>query len=213
MKFPKYLTTVTTFSKIVAAILFILFPLLGFYLGLKYNRLIAKSDKISGSTDFTQLNNWKKFQSAKNRFSISYPPEINLITEENRQNGSFHFFTSDYSDPNTVVSSSAYGDARVSIQIDILDSAEYELPYTGRVIISKKNLDPFLGKEGTKGTSRGFLRSRPTSKSYSTSLKNMGDIVYRIFDNDRLITVIVSSTNLKKVPYYTLNKIIDSFRL
>lgn len=38
MKLPKYLTTVTPFSKLLAAILFILFPILSFGLGVKYQQ-------------------------------------------------------------------------------------------------------------------------------------------------------------------------------
>jgi len=38
MRFPKYLTTVTTFSKILAMILFVSLPILGFKLGIDYQK-------------------------------------------------------------------------------------------------------------------------------------------------------------------------------
>lgn len=38
MKLPKYLTTVTTFSKTLALFLFIIFPILGFVLGMNYQK-------------------------------------------------------------------------------------------------------------------------------------------------------------------------------
>jgi len=54
MKLPKYLTTITTFSKILAMTLFILLPILGFKLGMDYqnklNILIAPSPIIPTPT-------------------------------------------------------------------------------------------------------------------------------------------------------------------
>ncbi len=40
MKLPKYLVTVTPLSKLVALILFILLPILGFFLGMYYQQKI-----------------------------------------------------------------------------------------------------------------------------------------------------------------------------
>lgn len=40
-KLPSWLTTVTTFSKILAMILFISLPFLGFYLGMQYQQKIT----------------------------------------------------------------------------------------------------------------------------------------------------------------------------
>ena len=40
MNLPKSLTTVTIFSKILAALLFLLLPLIGFCLGIKYQAAI-----------------------------------------------------------------------------------------------------------------------------------------------------------------------------
>lgn len=41
-KFPEYLTKVTPFSKVLAAILFITLPFLGFVIGIKYQQLIGE---------------------------------------------------------------------------------------------------------------------------------------------------------------------------
>ncbi len=38
-KLPKYMTTVTPFSKIVALIMYIVLPILGFYLGVQYQQM------------------------------------------------------------------------------------------------------------------------------------------------------------------------------
>ena len=52
MKLPKSFTTVTTFSKILAMCLFIMFPFAGFYLGIKYQQSFPpkieyiKKDKV-----------------------------------------------------------------------------------------------------------------------------------------------------------------------
>jgi putative hemolysin len=49
MKLPKWATTVTTFSKTLALIIFITFPILGFWLGMEYQYLknIKEEDKTS----------------------------------------------------------------------------------------------------------------------------------------------------------------------
>lgn len=49
MAFPKWMTTVTSLSKVMAMISFIVFPLLGFYLGMKYQQM--SSPKIQSVTD------------------------------------------------------------------------------------------------------------------------------------------------------------------
>jgi hypothetical protein len=42
VKLSKQLTTVTTFSKIVALIMFVSFPFIGFYLGISYQKRLDK---------------------------------------------------------------------------------------------------------------------------------------------------------------------------
>ena len=43
MELPKYLTTVTPFSKILAIILFVLLPILGFIFGMEYKQMQIQS--------------------------------------------------------------------------------------------------------------------------------------------------------------------------
>lgn len=45
MKFPQFFTTITPFSKILAMILFITFPFIGFLLGMKYQKLVDLSNQ------------------------------------------------------------------------------------------------------------------------------------------------------------------------
>jgi len=52
-KLPKYLTTVTPFSKALALIIFVTFPLLGFYLGIKYQKLLTIPPVSSVNTNNT----------------------------------------------------------------------------------------------------------------------------------------------------------------
>src|SRR5579862_5921237 len=47
MSLPKYLTTVTPLSKYLTIVLFILLPLIGFFLGIRYNQLIQLNQEIS----------------------------------------------------------------------------------------------------------------------------------------------------------------------
>jgi hypothetical protein len=55
-KLPKSLTTVTTFSKILAMILFVVLPFLGFYLGIKYQEGIQIKTYQSFSTTTTKFS-------------------------------------------------------------------------------------------------------------------------------------------------------------
>ena len=45
-KLPKSLTTVTTFSKTIAMLLFIILPFLGFYLGFQYSNILNQANQI-----------------------------------------------------------------------------------------------------------------------------------------------------------------------
>lgn len=47
MKLPKSLTTVTPFSKSLALCMFILFPILGFFLGMTYQKMLSPQDFLS----------------------------------------------------------------------------------------------------------------------------------------------------------------------
>jgi len=86
MVLPKSLTTVTTFSKILAMILFILLPFVGFYVGYKYNGLtysntpVVQNSPISAPSITSAPNptadptaNWKTYTSVDGSYSFKYP--------------------------------------------------------------------------------------------------------------------------------------------
>lgn len=89
MPLPKSLTTVTTFSKIIALILFILLPFAGFYLGYKYslstsspvleNNLIQTSSSVSNS-----IASWKTYSDKNNNYTFKYPSEW-ILTASNSE--------------------------------------------------------------------------------------------------------------------------------
>lgn len=64
-KLPKSLTTVTTFSKILAMILFITLPFLGFYLGMRYNEGIQVKTNSNNPTVTTRPSSKACTQEAK----------------------------------------------------------------------------------------------------------------------------------------------------
>lgn len=92
----RYLFTVTTFSKILAMLLFILLPFVGFYLGIQYQQKVtippvasevqktvilaptltpkAVNSPIPTTTPTTiDTSNWKTYTNTKVGFSIKYP--------------------------------------------------------------------------------------------------------------------------------------------
>jgi len=89
---PKFLTNVTSFSKILTAVLFISFPFLGFYLGLKYeeqftqylespanvdqyiltNQPTATKDPSTANPDSIGAN-WKTYRNEEFGFEVKYP--------------------------------------------------------------------------------------------------------------------------------------------
>lgn len=77
MPLPKFFTTVTTFSKVLALVLFVLFPVFGFYLGMQYQQLQTSSQAYLGvytaSVD-------------KPTCSVSEKQKINLWIKENDLN-------------------------------------------------------------------------------------------------------------------------------
>src|SRR5271166_2512755 len=85
MTLPKSLTTVTTLSKILAMALFIIFPFVGFYLGMKYQ------EKITPKTEYVS-NNIEPMQDASTVLPTSMPnliasaasvPTINPVEKAN----------------------------------------------------------------------------------------------------------------------------------
>ncbi len=85
MKLPKQLTTVTPFSKYLAMFLFILLPIVGFYLGIQYQKnLTVKSMPVENLVEPTpsptntpiiptlDTTYWKTYKNKD--FSFKYPP-------------------------------------------------------------------------------------------------------------------------------------------
>ncbi len=78
-KLPKWLTTVTLFSKLLAMFLFILFPFAGFYLGMKYQQqltvnapVVSQIQKNGTPTPTVSNKSGTKYNIDK-YFSITYP--------------------------------------------------------------------------------------------------------------------------------------------
>lgn len=101
-KLPKSLTTVTTFSKLLALLLFILFPIVGFYLGASFQHKVdhpgINTDNentgpvIITATPFPtpttpDFRTWKQYQNSTYHYSLvsSSPPESEDITNNPRK--------------------------------------------------------------------------------------------------------------------------------
>ncbi len=84
-RLPKSLTTVTTFSKLLALFLFILLPFAGFMIGAKYQAKLdsLKSETINNAPTPTPTAdptaNRKTFLSKSGKFSVKYPKEWSVV--------------------------------------------------------------------------------------------------------------------------------------
>jgi hypothetical protein len=91
VKLSKQLTTVTPFSRYLALSLFILFPIIGFYEGMQYQKIntefpVAQTLQtenpkmvISQPTQAQisdQMEKWKTYTDTANGFTVQYPPTI-----------------------------------------------------------------------------------------------------------------------------------------
>lgn len=73
MKLPKWATTVTPLSKILALIIFISFPILGFLLGMQYQYL------LSLKKENTTINNYRSIENStrkENEASLANPASV-----------------------------------------------------------------------------------------------------------------------------------------
>ncbi len=89
----KYLFTVTAFSKILAAVLFITFPFLGFYLGEKYQEkvtiitpIVSKVQKIPTSTPaptpiINATTEFKIYSNNNYHFTFQYPSYLTRLED------------------------------------------------------------------------------------------------------------------------------------
>ena len=88
MKLPKSLTTVTPLSKLLAMILFILFHLMGFLLGMEYQKVldepkinakeVAAIPKITPTID--AMAGWKTYENKDLGYTIQYPTDWTEFT-------------------------------------------------------------------------------------------------------------------------------------
>ena len=95
-KIYKHFFTVTTFSKLVALSMFIIFPFIGFYLGMKYQQRItapvpvvleAQGVAIPTPTPSTTAS-WKTYINKQYNFSIDYPNDW-ILTPNNINEGAY----------------------------------------------------------------------------------------------------------------------------
>ncbi len=93
MKFPKELTTVTAFSKILALVLFIVLPFGGFYLGREYQRSIdhyiyqmPQAQTVPQSSEKPQIldkTTWKEFKDPSGKYSFNFPDSWLISFDQN----------------------------------------------------------------------------------------------------------------------------------
>lgn len=83
---PKQLTTVTSLSKTLALVLFIFFPLLGFYLGVRYQQVIMLSYKLDTQQPSRIEKDKNRIKDEPNQntfqgrgYKISYPSGFKMI--------------------------------------------------------------------------------------------------------------------------------------
>jgi len=98
---PKWLTTVTSFSKILAIVLFFAFPIVGLILGYKYGLVVGKTNSpivketvsvnklIPTSIPFKNIDssNWTTFTSKMFGYSFRYPQSYYIIEEKKSMMG------------------------------------------------------------------------------------------------------------------------------
>jgi hypothetical protein len=76
-KLPKWLTTVTPFSKYLAMFLFILFPFVGFYLGMQYQQKVTTVRMPTPTPN--QTAGWQTYTNSDHSLEFKYPPNFSPI--------------------------------------------------------------------------------------------------------------------------------------
>jgi len=113
MVLPKSLTTVTTFSKILALFLFLLLPFAGFYAGYKYregtyvatpivqnNPTPIPSPYPTSTNQIIDTSTWKTYADTALGFSFKYPEKLTL--KENNTNIVLNNYKEIGYDPNEI---------------------------------------------------------------------------------------------------------------
>lgn len=99
MKLPKELTTVTKLSKYLTKVVFIALPIVGFFLGMRYQEMLDLAKRQEMNADFSipraptptplaiptvdpsVTANWKTYKNTKHKFSIKYPERWHLLPD------------------------------------------------------------------------------------------------------------------------------------
>ncbi|MEK7517528.1 MAG: hypothetical protein AAB583_03180 [Patescibacteria group bacterium] len=90
MKLPKELTTITRLSKSLAVIVFLAFPFIGFFLGLRFQEMLylAKGQEMEANLSINrsptpaidETASWKTFTNTKYQYSIKYPSDWEITS-------------------------------------------------------------------------------------------------------------------------------------
>ena len=86
MKLPNFLTTVTTLSKIIALVLFILLPFIGFYLGTKYKNISNPLPLELNTSNIKSLKGYSSHTLDGTNLTFSIP-ETYKETTDNKTSG------------------------------------------------------------------------------------------------------------------------------
>lgn len=100
-KLPKWLTTVTPFSKYLAMLLFIILPIAGFYLGMQYQDKITLNKSTTSSikiTSASQHENWKTYRNNSLGYAFNYPSELRFFYRNYDEELGDHFMLQNYAD-------------------------------------------------------------------------------------------------------------------
>lgn len=164
MKIPKYWTTVTTFSKTIALILFIALPFIGFWFGLSYQQIldlnrnysyglpVKPSNSVTSSTTLDQTSGWYIY--TNNTYGIQFKYPENLISSNSN-------FTQDY-----FSSGQSTGVITISIPQDYYPKTNFFRAY----------LEISISKGGTAADCQSFKYG--TKNEPLTKIKNVGETTF-----------------------------------
>lgn len=191
MTLPKSLTTVTTFSKLIALLMFVTFPFIGFYLGMVYEQKVTpiiqevavnQPANLSPTPTPDPTANWKTYTNAKIGFQVKYPAlwvERDVVSSN---------------DSNLVYlnSNESFGSGVEPLQYYVWISAEDKLP---NVSLIKEKI----------GNYNAYKTSELPSRLGSLS-------VFITKDGKKFISISITPYDLKQ-PFESQSRYIDIFNL
>lgn len=217
MKLPKELTTINLISKILAGILFFLLPLVGFFIGIRYQEMMNLAKR-------QETADWKTYTNSEVGFSILYPPNLLIVKDEKNElnlaslsNDEFLY----YYQPNTgsrtkIKYNGLYKTGYYAIDVSVKNNYIYEPPDSmHQESVIENFLTHLFGTVNKKPIEK--IQGRKTVGTYSTSAigeRNLRDGVYEytIYDGLRVIELRAYSSNLNKISLEYLNQILSTFR-